>query len=72
VPVGYGDNPPVGPGSADPKQSPHKGEPRKKGGGELPPAGPHDDPALTNADSTPGTGALPPPGVHDDMDSTSS
>jgi hypothetical protein len=37
----------------------------------LPPAGPHADPALTNPDATPGTGALPPAGGHDDVDSTS-
>ncbi|HEX8663764.1 MAG TPA: hypothetical protein VF744_07010 [Beijerinckiaceae bacterium] len=39
--------------------------------GDLPPAGPHADPALTNPDATPGTGALPPAGGHDDVDSTS-
>ena len=38
---------------------------------DLPPAGPHADPALTNPDATPGTGALTPPGGHDDVDSTS-
>jgi hypothetical protein len=38
---------------------------------DLPPAGPHADPALTNPDATPGTGALPPAGGHDDVDSTS-
>jgi hypothetical protein len=39
--------------------------------GDLPPAGPHADPALTNPDATPGTGALTPAGGHDDVDSTS-
>lgn len=27
---------------------------------EIPPAGPHDRPDLTNPDATPGTGVLPP------------
>jgi hypothetical protein len=76
VPVGYGDNPPVEPGPARPKgsagtQASDTALSGKPGDG-LPPAGPHDDPALTNPDSTPGTGALPPPGAHDDVDSTSS
>jgi hypothetical protein len=76
VPVGYGDNPPVGPGSPGAKGEPDGNAPANRGPGKpsggLPPAGPHDDPALTNPDSTPGTGALPPPGAHDDIDSTSS
>jgi hypothetical protein len=42
------------------------------GSGDVPPAGPHADPALINNDATPGTGALTPPGEHDDVDSTSS
>ena len=37
-----------------------------------PSAGPHADPALTNADATPGTGALPSPGGDEDVESTSS
>jgi hypothetical protein len=71
VPVGYGDNPPVGSGTPGAKAGAEKGRPPKQPQ-ELPPAGPHDDPALTNADSTPGTGTLPPPGAHDDVDATSS
>ena len=39
--------------------------------GELPPAGPHADPALTNPDATPGAGTLEPAGGHDEVDSTS-
>ena len=39
--------------------------------GELPPAGPHDDPALTNPEATPGAGTLTPAGGHDEVDSTS-
>jgi hypothetical protein len=41
--------------------------------GEVPPAGPHSQRALTNPDSTPGTGMLPPVGLSDDpnMQSTS-
>ena len=39
---------------------------------ELPPAGPHADPALINPDATPGTGALPTAGEDKDADSTSS
>ena len=41
--------------------------------GELPLAGPHADPALTNPDATPGAGTLTPAGGHDDdeVDSTS-
>jgi len=39
--------------------------------GELPPAGPHADPALTNPDATPGAGTLTPAGGHDEVDSTS-
>lgn len=67
--VGYGDNPLVGPGGPEPKESSAPPKPKP----DLPPAGPHDHPALTNPDSTPGTGALPPPGTQDDdMDSTSS
>ncbi|MFL5220981.1 MAG: hypothetical protein ACJ8DO_20225 [Microvirga sp.] len=38
---------------------------------ELPPAGPHADPALTNPDATPGAGTLTPAGGHDEVDSTS-
>jgi hypothetical protein len=70
VPVGYGDNPPVGPGGREPQAT----EPKSPAthSDNLPPAGPHDDPALTNPDSTPGTGALPPAGAHGDVDSTSS
>jgi hypothetical protein len=71
VPVGYGDNPPVEPGKPAPTGGPGTPSPGKPGD-KLPPAGPHDDPALTNPDSTPGTGALPPAGAHDDVDSTSS
>jgi hypothetical protein len=39
--------------------------------GELPPAGPHADPALTNPHATPGAGTLTPAGGHDEVDSTS-
>jgi hypothetical protein len=41
--------------------------------GEVPPAGPHSQRALTNPDSRPGTGMLPPVGLSDDpnMRSTS-
>ena len=39
--------------------------------GELPPAGPHADPALTNPEATPGAGTLTPAGGHDEVDSTS-
>ena len=45
---------------------------RKEAPHDMPPAGPHADPALTNPDATPGTGALAPPGEHGDTDSTSS
>jgi hypothetical protein len=40
---------------------------------DVPPAGSHSQPALTNPDSTPGTGMLPPVGLSDDpnMQSTS-
>jgi hypothetical protein len=86
VPVGYGDNPPIGAGGpepktnsdkakhlAKPKAAQGKGKPPANPSDDLPPAGPHDDPALTNPDSTPGTGALPSPGTQDDdIDSTSS
>ena len=41
------------------------------GGEDLPPAGPHAEPRLTNPDSTPGAGTLTPPGEHDDGDATS-
>ena len=53
--------PSAAPGAAKDGQFPH----------DLPPAGPHADPALTNPDATPGTGALTPAGGHDDVDSTS-
>jgi hypothetical protein len=33
---------------------------------ELPSAGPHADPSLTNPDATPGAGTLPPVGQDDD------
>ena len=39
--------------------------------GELPPAGPHADPALTNPEATPGAGTLTPAGGHDEVDSPS-
>ncbi len=39
--------------------------------GELPPAGPHADPALTNPEATPGAGTLTPAGGDDAVDSTS-
>jgi hypothetical protein len=39
--------------------------------GELPLAGPHADPALTNPEATPGAGTLTPAGGHDEVDSTS-
>jgi hypothetical protein len=41
--------------------------------GDVPPAGPHSQPALTNPDSTPGTGMLPPIGLSEtpNMQSTS-
>jgi hypothetical protein len=71
MPVGYGDNPPVGAARPEPKPSPDKGEDPAKQPNELPPAGPHDDPALTNPDSTPGTGALPPAGGDQDADGSS-
>ena len=70
MPVGYGDNPPVGTGPPEPKPRPDAGKAQKPSG-ELPAAGPHDDPALTNADATPGTGALPEPGADRGTDSTS-
>ena len=77
MPVGYGDNPPVGPGTPEeakggPSPKPSANGAPGKASGDLPPAGPHDDPALTNPDSTPGTGALPPAGAGGDVDSTSS
>jgi hypothetical protein len=72
VPVGYGDNPPIGAGGGEPKAAQGKGKPPTTPSDELPPAGPHDDPALTNPDSTHGTGALPAPGADGgDVDSTS-
>ena len=73
MPVGYGDNPPIGPGGPEPKTNSDQAKHLAKPSDDLPPAGPHDDPALTNPDSTPGTGALPSPGTQDDdIDSTSS
>lgn len=72
MPVGYGDNPAVGPGGPEPQATKPKAKAPAKHPDNLPAAGPHDDPALTNPDSTPGTGALPPPGAHDDVDATSS
>ncbi|HEU4518693.1 MAG TPA: hypothetical protein VFS03_04210 [Microvirga sp.] len=44
---------------------------KTSGGEDVPPAGPHAEPGLTNPDSTPGAGTLTPPGEHDDVDSTS-
>jgi hypothetical protein len=37
------------------------GPPQKPAPADLPAAGPHAKPGLTNPDSTPGTGALPDP-----------
>lgn len=46
----------------------------KDGGGsgksDLPAAGPHAEPSLTNKNATPGTGALPEAGKPDATDST--
>lgn len=58
-----------------PKADPIRcGEPNQSSktrkGADLPPAGPHDDPSLTNPDATPGTGSLPSPDEQD-SDSTS-
>jgi hypothetical protein len=44
---------------------------REEAPDDIPPAGPHAEPALTNPDATPGAGALTPPGEHIDSDSTS-
>jgi hypothetical protein len=43
-------------------------------GSDLPPAGPHADPALTREEATPGAGTLPPsgPGDGDTGDAASS
>jgi hypothetical protein len=43
----------------------------KRDPNSLPPAGPHADPALTNADATPGAGTLTPSGDYGEVDSTS-
>ena len=72
MPTGYGDNPPLGPAGPEPQATEPKPKAPTKRSDKLPPAGPHDQPALTNPDATPGTGALPPAGAHDDVDSTSS
>lgn len=74
MPVGYGDNPPVGPGSPEAKREPDPetranttpGEPST----DLPPKTPQDDAALTSPDSTAGASA-PPRGARDDVGSTS-
>jgi hypothetical protein len=58
--------------SAD--ERPHaqrKGEDRERPGADVPSAGPHARPELTNPDATPGAGALTPAGEHEDVDSTS-
>ena len=45
--------------------------PRPKSGKDLPPAGPHDKPELTDPLKTPGTGMLPTSGKKDiDVDSS--
>ncbi|WP_181704026.1 hypothetical protein [Chthonobacter albigriseus] len=38
---------------------------------DMPAAGPHSTPELTDEDRTPGAGTLPDPGEQGDMDSTS-
>jgi hypothetical protein len=48
-----------------------RGKVRERGGADVPPAGPHARPELTNPDATPGAGTLTPAGEHDDLDSTS-
>jgi hypothetical protein len=48
------------------------GAPDKESEGQMPAAGPHSKPSLTNPDATPGTGALPEVGDRDATDSTSS
>lgn len=70
MPVGYGDNPPVGPGTPGADEAARRE--RQKPPKDIPAAGPHDDPALTNTDSTPGAGTLPAPGTQDDVGSASS
>lgn len=53
--------------AAQGKGAPGKDDPRK----DLPPAGPHADPALTNPDATPGSGALPGAGEQGEVDGAS-
>lgn len=43
----------------------------KPAGGDLPAAGPHADPSLTNPEATPGAGTLPRSDGGDDVDSAS-
>lgn len=51
--------------------SPQAGAQRKPTGSDLPAAGPHAHPSLTNPDATPGAGTLPESGSGDDADSGS-
>ena len=53
----------------DRNPEPANGRPTPPNADDLPPAGPHADPALTNPDATPGAGR--PAGGHDEVDSTS-
>lgn len=44
---------------------------KDRSGRDIPAAGPHDKPSLTNPDATPGTGVLPEPGAENGTNSTS-
>jgi hypothetical protein len=57
------------PEPANGRPTPPKDRNPEKPADDLPPAGPHADPALTNPDATPGAGR--PAGGHDEVDSTS-
>lgn len=52
-------------------EPPHKPPAKGEAQADMPVAGPHATPDLTDAEKTPGTGVLPDPG-DDAMDSTSS
>jgi hypothetical protein len=64
------------PPAGAPTPPPRGAKPRKPGEQEvhedLPAAGPHAKPELTNELATPGTGSLPEPGANDDVDAPSS
>ena len=52
-------------------QEPGRAHKPREDSADVPPAGPHAEPGLTNDAATPGAGTLTPEGRHDDVDSTS-